>query len=77
MRVLLLLLSLTGLLFASGGGGAATANPDLTHTWVGIAGIIVFVFGYYFIAAEEIYHSKTGIVYRYVYVYFNRLLYAV
>lgn len=55
MKVLLLLLTLTGFLFAGGGGGATEAM-DLTTTWVGIAAIIVFVFGYYFIAAEEKYH---------------------
>ena len=56
MRALLLLFTLVGGLFASGGGSAATEAVDLTHTWVGVASIVVFIFGYYFIAAEELYH---------------------
>ena len=54
MKALLLLGMLVGSLFASSGG--STEMVDLTHTWVGIAALIVFVFGYYFIAAEELYH---------------------
>ena len=34
------------------GGGAAGANPDLTMTWVGFACLIIFVVGYYFVAAD-------------------------
>lgn len=30
--------------------------PDLTMTWVGIASLVIFTIGYYFIAAEEKYH---------------------
>ena len=30
--------------------------PDLTMTWVGIISVIIFIIGYYFIAAEEKYH---------------------
>ena len=29
---------------------------DLTHTWVGIVSLIIFVLGYYFIATEDKYH---------------------
>jgi len=31
-------------------------HTDLTTTWVGIASLIIFVIGYYFIAAEDKYH---------------------
>ena len=30
--------------------------PDITMTWVGISSLIIFVIGYYFIAAEDKYH---------------------
>ncbi len=49
MKLLGLLLMLSASAFASGG-------EDLTGTWVGIASLIIFVIGYYVIAAEEIYH---------------------
>jgi Na+/H+ antiporter NhaD/arsenite permease-like protein len=41
--------------FASS-GEVATVLPDLTFTWVGFAALIIFVIGYYFVAAEEKYH---------------------
>ena len=31
-------------------------HTDLTTTWVGIASLVIFVIGYYFIAAEDKYH---------------------
>jgi Na+/H+ antiporter NhaD/arsenite permease-like protein len=34
----------------------AAMHMDLTTTWVGIASLIIFVIGYYFIAAEDKYH---------------------
>ncbi len=37
-------------------GDTMTEIPDLTTTWVGIASLIIFVVGYYFIAAEDKYH---------------------
>lgn len=40
---------------SSGGGGTASANPDLTMTWVGISCLLIFIVGYYFVAAEEKY----------------------
>ena len=53
----LLLLSFMSLFaFANGGENMAHAIPDLTMTWVGIASLIIFVIGYYFVAAEEKYH---------------------
>ncbi len=42
--------------FASGGGAATEAIPDLTMTWVGFVALAVFVIGYYFVAMEEKYH---------------------
>lgn len=41
---------------ASSGGGSGDVLPDITFTWVGIAALIVFVIGYYFVAMEEKYH---------------------
>jgi len=52
LKWMLLLLTLTTSVFASGGGGV----EGLTWSWVGIAALITFVVGYYFIATEEIYH---------------------
>ena len=43
-------------LSASSAGGSAETIPDLTMTWVGIAALVVFVVGYYFVAMEEKYH---------------------
>ncbi|MCK9455369.1 MAG: sodium:proton antiporter NhaD [Sulfurimonas sp.] len=37
-------------------GGSAEVIPNLTFTWVGIAALIIFVIGYYFVAMEEKYH---------------------
>jgi Na+/H+ antiporter NhaD/arsenite permease-like protein len=54
---ILLFLTLTVGLFASDGGATvAHATQSLTWTWVGIASLIIFVVGYYFIATEEVYH---------------------
>ena len=56
-KIISLLLVGVTFMFASGGGGAvAEPNPDLTMTWVGIASLIIFVVGYYFVAMEEKYH---------------------
>lgn len=49
------LLFFTACLFGSGGGESSGVIPDLTMTWVGIISLIVFVIGYYFVAAEEKY----------------------
>ncbi len=49
MKKLLILLALASSAFASGG-------ESLVGTWVGIASLIIFVIGYYVIAAEEVYH---------------------
>lgn len=55
MRYLITLLLLTAVGFAS--ADATTAEHiDLTKTWVGILSLIIFVAGYYFIAAEDKYH---------------------
>ncbi len=52
MKFIVLLLTFSSILFASGGGVA----QDLTGEWIGIVCAIVFIVGYYFIAAEEKYH---------------------
>jgi Na+/H+ antiporter NhaD/arsenite permease-like protein len=36
-------------------------NPNLTQTWVGIATLVIFVIGYYFIANEEKYHIDKSV----------------
>ncbi|CAD7288487.1 sodium:proton antiporter NhaD [Campylobacter suis] len=54
MKILSLMLLMFSALFGS--GGEVGAMPDLTTTWVGILCFIVFLIGYYFIAAEEVYH---------------------
>lgn len=46
MRILIALLVLANTIWASSG-------QDLTTTWVGIVSLVMFVVGYYFIAAEE------------------------
>ena len=48
-RLIALLLVLAGSAWASGG-------EDMTTTWVGMLSLIIFVVGYYIIAAEEKYH---------------------
>ncbi len=55
MRVIFLLLCSLGLACASGGGEHANA-VDLSMTWVGILSLIVFLLGYFMIAAEEVFH---------------------
>ena len=50
-----LLLFFPSVVFASSSGGSEVI-PDLTMTWLGFASVIVFVIGYYFVAAEEKYH---------------------
>ncbi|MCD4758873.1 MAG: sodium:proton antiporter NhaD [Arcobacteraceae bacterium] len=54
----LLLVSLLSVFAIASSGGASTASgiPDITMTWVGIAALIIFVIGYYFVAMEEKYH---------------------
>ncbi len=55
MRVFFILVSILGVLFASG-GSEATHTVDLSSTWVGFLSLGVFIVAYYFIAAEEKYH---------------------
>ncbi|DAB31364.1 MAG TPA: sodium:proton antiporter [Sulfurospirillum sp. UBA11407] len=50
MNKLLILLAMFAS-FAWASGGVA-----LTYTWIGVASLVIFVLGYYFIAAEEKYH---------------------
>ncbi|RKV87444.1 MAG: sodium:proton antiporter, partial [Campylobacter sp.] len=48
---------LLGLFFAMAfGADGETAAIDLTTTWAGILSLIIFVVGYFFIAAEENFH---------------------
>lgn len=54
MRIFGLLSLLFGLAFAVGGGSSEPV--DLTTAWIGIACLIIFVVGYFFIAAEENFH---------------------
>jgi len=54
MRVFLLLQVMLGILLANDNPGQM--STDLTSSWVGIASVVIFVIGYYFIAAEEKYH---------------------
>ena len=56
MLKLLVLLSLFGTMLMANGGGASGAIPDITYTWVGFAGLAIFVISYYFVAMEEKYH---------------------
>ncbi len=52
-----LLMIMLGFSFAfASSDAAADVMPDLTFTWVGIASLVIFVIGYYFVAAEEKYH---------------------
>ncbi len=56
MKAILIFFALMGAAFASGGAEAGGDQLHLTTTWVGIASFIIFVVGYYFIAAEDKYH---------------------
>ncbi len=58
MKILVVLLSLIGSIFAAGGEAAASGAVDLTSSWVGILCLVIFVVGYYLIAAEESYHMN-------------------
>ncbi|MCK9472271.1 sodium:proton antiporter NhaD [Sulfurimonas sp.] len=54
IKLLIIMLSFS-FAYASS-GGSAEVIPDLTFTWAGIAALIIFVLGYYFVAMEEKYH---------------------
>jgi Na+/H+ antiporter NhaD/arsenite permease-like protein len=54
-KILGLLLVMVTSIYASGGASSGVI-PDLTMTWVGIASLVIFVIGYYFVAMEEKYH---------------------
>jgi len=56
MLKLLLISFISVCAFAGGGGTGGELAPDLTMTWVGIASLVVFIIGYYFVAMEEHYH---------------------
>lgn len=50
MKIVLLLLAFVNSIWAAGGA------QDLTSSWVGILCLVIFVLGYYVVAAEEVYH---------------------
>lgn len=53
----IILIALTTMFaYAGSGGGQTEVAPDLTMTWVGMASLVIFVVGYYFVAAEEKYY---------------------
>ncbi|MDD3476228.1 MAG: sodium:proton antiporter NhaD [Sulfurimonas sp.] len=54
IKLLIIMLSFS-FAYASS-GESVSALPDLTFTWVGFASLIIFVIGYYFVAAEEKFH---------------------
>ncbi len=49
-------MKLLGLLFTMCVGAFAQGGEGLTNTWVGIVSLVIFIVGYYVIAAEEKYH---------------------
>ena len=53
LKVIITLLIGTLSLFAS--SDSTVEIPNLTMTWVGFATLIIFIIGYYFVAAEEKY----------------------
>ncbi len=55
LKIIMALLLSTVAVFAATGGAEMAKAPDLTMTWVGIACLVIFVIGYYFVAAEEKY----------------------
>ena len=36
-------------------------NPNLTYTWIGVATLLIFIIGYFFIANEEKYHVDKAV----------------
>lgn len=36
-------------------------NPNLTYTWIGVATLLIFIIGYFFIANEEKYHIDKAV----------------
>ena len=58
MRVLLLLFGIFGAIVANASEGAHSGAVDLTSSWVGIVCLVIFVIGYYMIAAEEKFHMN-------------------
>ncbi len=56
MLKLLSILGLSSVALVASGGGSGGVIPDITFTWVGYAGLAIFVISYYFVAMEEKYH---------------------
>ncbi len=53
MKILLMLFSILGCAIANDN---SASSLDLSMTWVGISSLIIFIVGYFFIAAEEVFH---------------------
>ena len=53
LKILISLMLFSLALFAN--DGSVGSNPDLSMTWVGFLCLIIFLIGYYFVAAEEKY----------------------
>jgi len=54
-KIIILIMSIVSQTLANS-SSAEGVIPDLTFTWVGIASLIIFVMGYYFIATEDKYY---------------------
>ena len=52
--LVILMMSISFMSASSNASGGAI--PDITMTWAGIASLVIFVIGYYFVAMEEKYH---------------------
>lgn len=51
-----LVLLMMSISFMNASSAAVSEIPDITMTWAGIAALVIFVIGYYFVAMEEKYH---------------------
>ncbi len=57
MRIIFMLMYMSIFGFAGDHAAAAEAvHHTYTDTWIGVASLFIFIIGYYFIAAEEVYH---------------------
>jgi Na+/H+ antiporter NhaD/arsenite permease-like protein len=56
LKILFSLLAVVLPALASGGGESSQITHSLTWSWVGIASLVIFIVGYYFIATEEKWH---------------------
>ena len=56
MRIIFMLMYMSFFGFAGEHTAVEVIHHTYTDTWVGIASLFIFIVGYYFIAAEEMYH---------------------